>query len=191
MSDDIKNKKLLYHLTSIRNVPGILRDGLKPRAHLTTFNDVADQQIIEGRRGLSLENYVPFHWFANNPFDGRVQIDHSQEAFVIITVRREFGQRNNWKVIPFHPLATEDIRLLDYKEGFAAIDWETMSRRDYHDANCKSVCMAECLSPTPVASSSFFKVYVQSDDVARQVHDVMKGQNVWVEIDVNEYMFVK
>ena len=60
---DIKDQKLLYHLTDIDNIPSILKDGLMPRAELNG----ADSDIIESREGLGLENYVPFHFFANNP----------------------------------------------------------------------------------------------------------------------------
>ncbi|OHC69487.1 MAG: hypothetical protein A3H93_07200 [Rhodocyclales bacterium RIFCSPLOWO2_02_FULL_63_24] len=188
---DIKNQKLLYHLTSVNNISGILASGLRPRAHLTDFEDVADQEIIAGRQALGLENFVPFHWFSGNPFDGRVQVDRRDELFVLITVRRQLAEQQNWQVIPFHPLATENIRLLNYREGVAAIDWETMNQREYHDPKCKSICMAECLAPAPVAPSDFFKIYVPSDDIAKDVRAAMKDLNVWVEVDVNEHMFVK
>lgn len=64
----IRNQQFVYHLTSIENVPSILRNGLLPRSHLEgRFADVADPQIIEGRREMALEQFVPFHWFAKNP----------------------------------------------------------------------------------------------------------------------------
>mgnify|MGYP003642161748 CR=1 FL=1 len=40
------------------------------------FSDVADCDILESRRGFDLDTMVPFHFFARNPFDGRVQEDH-------------------------------------------------------------------------------------------------------------------
>lgn len=49
---DIKEQKLIYHLTSLENMSGILASGLLPRAHLQGFEDVADQEIIDN---LSLE----------------------------------------------------------------------------------------------------------------------------------------
>ena len=41
---DIKEQKLLYHLTSMNNIKSILRDGLKSRSSLNgnEFTDVAD-----------------------------------------------------------------------------------------------------------------------------------------------------
>ncbi|MBN9096466.1 DarT ssDNA thymidine ADP-ribosyltransferase family protein [Pandoraea pnomenusa] len=151
---DIKEQKLIYHLTSLGNMPGIFESGLLPRARLRNFEDVADQEIIAGRREYGLENYVPFHWFARNPFDGRVQVDRSGEEFALITIRRSLAERENWKVIPRHPLANAAPQLLDYLPGVDAIDWETMNIRDYRDPECKSICMAECLERPHVSEDT-------------------------------------
>ncbi len=148
---DIKDQKLLYHLTDIDNIPSILKDGLMPRAELNG----ADSDIIESREGLGLENYVPFHFFANNPFDGRVQLDHVEKNFVLISVRRDYAKANGWQIIPRHPLADQDIELMNYDDGFNAINWSKMHERDYSDDESKSVCMAECLSPNMVEASRF------------------------------------
>ena len=92
MNDDIRAKKLIYHLTSLKNMASILETGLLPRSRLDGFVDVADPEIIESRKGLRLECHVPFHFFAKNPFDGRVQRDHSKKRFVLIPVHT----RPNW-----------------------------------------------------------------------------------------------
>jgi hypothetical protein len=55
----IRDQQFIYHLTSIENVPSIMRRGLLPRAHLQAgFTDIADPEIIEGRRDEGLE-HVP------------------------------------------------------------------------------------------------------------------------------------
>ena len=187
---DIKAQKLIYHLTSLENMRNILELGLLPRSHLENFEDVADQEIIEGRREHSLEEYVPFHWFARNPFDGRVQADHPDDEFVLIAVHRNVAQRENWKVIPRHPLANTAPQLLDYQPGVEAIDWETMNIRNYHDPECKSICMAECLSPDPVTVDKFFKIYVPSDAVANQVVEIVDDLGLELDVAVNPGMFV-
>lgn len=51
---NIRDQKLLYHLTSLENLGSILRNGLKPRAQLREFEDVADAEILRKRRGLGL-----------------------------------------------------------------------------------------------------------------------------------------
>ena len=115
MSDvkSIKDQKLLYHLTSVENLDGIFRDGLKPRAGLSGFKDVADAEILKKRQALQLDNYVPFHWFAKNPFDGSVQRSRPEAQFVLISVYRSTAKQYGWKVIPRHPLAGDSIQLLD------------------------------------------------------------------------------
>ena len=186
---NIRDQKLLYHLTNLDNLPSILRQGLLPRVRVQGFEDVADPEIIANRSNHGLENFVPFHWFAGNPFDGRVQIDHRGTFFVLITVRRALAAYENWTVIPRHPLANREPELLSYQEGFERIDWETMNRRDYKDAQCRSVCMAECLSPRPVHLAEFFKIYAPNEQVAAQAREMTRGANLAIEVDVNGRMF--
>ncbi|BCO26296.1 hypothetical protein MIZ03_1176 [Rhodoferax lithotrophicus] len=188
---DIKTQKLIYHLTAFENLPSVLAQGLKPRSQLTRFHDVADQDIIQKRSTLRLENCVPFHWFVKNPFDGSVQTAHRNKPFALICVRREVAARNNWSVIPRHPLANAEIELLNYEAGFAAIDWETMNKRDYHDSNCKSVCMAECLAPGTVPVSQFCNIYVRTSELEKKARAWATQQKVTVYIDVNENMFLR
>lgn len=187
---DIKNQKLLYHLTPLKNLEGILSAGLQPRSKLKGFQDVADHEILQKRAALGLENYVPFHWFARNPFDGGVQSVRRDEAFVLITVQRTLASSQKWKIIPRHPLANDNIYLMDYAPGFQAIDWEVMNRRDYHDAHSKSVCMAECLSPTAVSVDEFFAIYVPNESIERQVRGVAAQLKLGLNIDVNKQMFL-
>ncbi|NBA94055.1 DarT ssDNA thymidine ADP-ribosyltransferase family protein [Pseudomonas sp. R5(2019)] len=185
----IRDQSLIYHLTSVANIPSILRRGLLPREQLQEFRDVADPEIIAGRRERQLENFVPFHWFAGNPFDGRVHRDRRDERFVLITVSRTLAEARNWRVIPRHPLAVRDIELLDYAVGVAAIDWDRMELRDYHDPVSKSVCMAECLSPEAVAPQDFFKIFTPSAHVQRQIDELVAPLPFRLWVDTNENMF--
>jgi hypothetical protein len=106
-------------------------------------------------------------------------------------VKRELAARKNWKILPRHPLASGEMELLDYADGFEAIDWEKMNQRDYRDPNCKSVCMAECLAPGKVAVSQFFAIYVRDTTIERKVRTWANRQGVTVGIDVNENMFLR
>lgn len=187
---DIKDQKLLYHLTAFDNLPAILRLGLLPRAQLNGFIDVADPEIIDGRGEHGLERYVPFHWFARNPFDGRVQRDHPGKTFVLITVRRTLAARENWPVIPRHPLASSTPDLLDYTSGVASIEWEVMNERNYHDSECKSICMAECLSPRPLAPTDFFKIYAPDEATAKAARSLIKANDLYLEVGANPGMFL-
>ena len=191
MSDvkSIKDQKLLYHLTSVENLDGIFRDGLKPRAGLSGFKDVADAEILKKRQALQLDNYVPFHWFAKNPFDGSVQRNRPEAQFVLISVYRSTAKQYGWKVIPRHPLAGDSIQLLDYEQGFEAIEWNVMSSRDYLDPHCKSICMAECLAPGIVKPDAFFKIFTPSEEVDALCVAKLQAADVNVQTSVNQRMF--
>lgn len=185
----IKEQKLLYHLTSLTNIGSVLECGLKPRSALKDFHDVADKDILSGRAEHGLDDYVPFHWFSRNPFDGRVQKDRPGELFVLVTVRRTLAKGNNWKIMPRHPLSSKSFEIYDYEDGFDVIDWDLMQRRDYGDAECKSVCMAECLSPSAVLSSDFFKIYVPTENISKIVSGKVEQLGLSLEVTVNPRMF--
>ncbi|MEC6908177.1 DarT ssDNA thymidine ADP-ribosyltransferase family protein [Photobacterium piscicola] len=188
---DIQTQKLLYHITSINNLAGILDTGLMPRAQLDNFRDVADHEILRGRAVHRLERYVPFHFFARNPFDGKVQQKNPLMDFVLISVRRDIASGNNWKIIPRHPLSNQQPEILDYEVGFNSIDWDQMNRRDYGDDESKSICMAECLSPQIVTVDDFFKLYVSNDKVKQNVEMILRDHNVDIEVIVNRGMFIR
>ncbi|ANY89907.1 MULTISPECIES: DarT ssDNA thymidine ADP-ribosyltransferase family protein [Pseudomonas] len=188
----IRTQRFLYHLTSVANVLSIFQRGLLPRTALMEdeFADIADAEIIQGRCQQGLERYVPFHWFAKNPFDGRVYHDRPDEEFVLVAVERSHAQTQNWSVIARHPLSGGRFELLGYDEGFEAIDWDLMDLRDYHDQECKHVCMAECLAPGPVLVSQFAKIYTPSDAISGFVRTQAAAagvRNLW--IDANRNMF--
>ncbi len=187
----IKDQQLLYHLTSLANLGSIFDKGLQPRSALSDFYDVADAEILTSRKSQGLDDYVPFHWFARNPFDGRVQQDRPDEDFVLITVRRSVARGRNWKVISRHPLAKEAPELLDYAAGFDLIDWVTMDARDYKDTNGKSVCMAECLSPNAVAVADFFMIYVRTEKAEGVVTGEIERRSLSLGVTVNGNMFNK
>jgi hypothetical protein len=190
---DIRTQKFLYHLTSINNIGNIFEHGLKSRSALKSdeFIDVADSEILESRKNLSLENCVPFHFFAKNPFDGKVQKTRPNEKFALIAIKRDYAKSQNWQVIPRHPLANGAIEILSYDEGFERIDWELMSIRDYHNEECKSICMAECLSPKTVPAESFFAIYVCCSESEAIINELKHKNNLSFHLNNNPEMFVK
>ena len=186
----IKDQKFIYHLTDIDNLPSILSSGLQSRSNLKSFSDVADDKIISSRKKANLEQYVPFHFFARSPFDGAVQQSHPNKTFVLIAIYRSLAEANNWFIIPKHPLSFPQIKLLDYEDGIAAIDWEAMDKREYSDSHSHSVCMAECLSPTTVSSDCFFAIYVKDESSAERVKKMLEVTSVDCHVNTNPKMFV-
>lgn len=172
--EPIRDRKLIYHLTSLKNLESILEMGLLSRDEMDDFDDVANHEIITFRRDNGLNCYVPFHFFTGNPFDGRVQIDYPDKDFIYITLQRKYAERKGFKIIPMHPKSMRRLEILDYNEGFERIDWDTMECRDYYDEYCKHVCMAECLSPNAVNPEEFFAIYVKYDRVEQYVRNACR-----------------
>lgn len=188
----IRNGRLLYHLTALENLASILQHGLQPRCELSNdeFNDVADGEILDSRANHSLDNFVPFHFFAKNPFDYGVQRTHSDKDFVLISIQRATARAKGWQIVPTHPLAEEGYQILAYDAGFSAIDWELMEEREYDDRACKVACMAECLSPTSVNPNLIFCIYVKDSRVKAVVDRLVNSHNVNCHVDINSTMFV-
>lgn len=188
----IRDGRLIYHLTALENLASILQHGLQPRCELSNeeFDDVADGDILDSRANHHLDRYVPFHFFAKNPFDYGVQRAHPNKDFVLIAIQRARASANGWQIVPTHPLAEEGYQILDYDTGFSEIDWDLMEQRDYGDRACKVVCMAECLSPRSVNPQMFFSIYVKDERVKTIVNRLVNLHNVNCHVDINPAMFV-
>lgn len=188
----IKDQKLLYHLTALENLESILKHGLisRSQAYEKGFKDIADEEIIDSRKNYSLDEFVPFHFFTKNPFDGSVQKNYPDIEFVLITVQRAFAEKQGWSIIPLHPLSNEKFELLSYKDGVQAVNWELMEQRDYSNRECKQACMAECLSPKPVLARDFHSVFVKNDETKRTVNQIKEDFKADFYVNVNSAMFV-
>lgn len=188
----IRDQKLLYHLTALNNLESILKNNLLPRSDILDFDDVAEPDIISFRQNNGLNQYVPFHFFAKNPFDGRVQKDNKGKDFIYICVSREFARTNLFKIIPLHPKSMNPLQLLDYEEGIEQIDWTVMNTRKYLDDYCRHVCMAESLSPKKIHPADFHMIFTPNSEVANHVKikcDSVIGR-LPCTVTTNRYMFV-
>lgn len=181
---DIKNGKLLYHITSVENAQSIIDSGLLPRRTINGFDDIADHSILNGRSVHHLDDMVPFHFFAKNPFDGRVIRSNPEKEFMLITVRRQYARDNGWSVIPRHPLSGTP-QIMEYDQGMDAIDWALMNERDYSNIECKLTCMAECLSPNPVPPEDFCSIIVRDENVRRYVLELLATSDLSDAMHVN------
>lgn len=185
---EIQNGKELYHFTALDNLPNILSSKLLPRKELEGFVDVADKEILEGRDKFALDEMVPFHFFPNNPFDGKVCQLHPATKFVFIVVRRAVAEANEWKVTPRHPLSG-DFKLMSYDEGMGAIDWETMNQKDFKNPESKIICMAECLAPEAVKPSIFHAIYVATEKDRIEVQKAVTENGLRMFVEVKPFYF--
>lgn len=174
----IKDRKTLYHLTKLDNLDNILEYGLISRKLLIDkglyFEDVADSEIINFRSEMNLEQYVPFHFYPHTPFDWVVQNNNPNDDFIYICISKEIAEYNNFNIIPMHPLSMNPFHIYGYNEGIEAINWELMNKRDYNNPECKSVCMAECITNLIVPYNVFQSIAVKNSDIKKIVEDKIK-----------------
>lgn len=183
---NIKDKKLIYHLTSIENLDSIIKNGLQPRNNISPDVDIADSEIIDKRKNINdinLLEYVPFHFFINNPFDGIVKKNNKDINFVYICVRRDIAKDKGFKIIPIHPLSNDISTkfpeiIYDYNKGFDLIDWDTMETREYGNQNCKNICLAECLYYGTMPIDYIFSIVVKDDESYKKVDEILKSNNI-------------
>lgn len=175
--DNVKNGKLLYHLTELKNLESIVRLGLVPRKVLleneVKFEDVANPEIIIKRQELGLSEYIPFHFHPYTAFDVAVKNQHMGEEMIYICIQRELARENNFKILPKHPLSLTSYQLYDYDEGFNLIDWEIMTKVGLTDDHAKRIKMAECLSDRVIPIRAFKCFYVSSESVKIYVESVL------------------
>ena len=67
--------------------------------------------------------------------------------------------------------------------------WKLMGSRMYGNNECKSVCMAECLSPGPISVSDFFKIFVPGERVKDVVLKEVLARQLPLDVTVNPHMF--
>lgn len=195
MGKRIEEQALLYHLTDIENLESIFEHGLLSREELNQsdkigYTDVADQEIIKKRKELGLESHVPFHFFTKNPFDYAAVKGNADKEFVLIALRRTVAKSRDWKIVTRHPLASSGVEVLGYDEGMQAINWDCMNQRDFDDDECKSICMAECLSPVPVNANDFLNISVKNVDLQKKVGDLAKSAGLGVHVNLAPHMLV-
>lgn len=143
--------KLIYHITSIDNLPSILKFGLLSRKcilqnHDIHFTDIADPEILSKRERYkeALSQYVLFHFFAKNPFDGAVCEKYGSENMAIIAVWRSICEHNNYQIIPSHPLDSDAPDLYSYGEGFKKVRWNILDDREHRDYKNAEIRKAWC-----------------------------------------------
>ncbi|MFT6653627.1 MAG: hypothetical protein ACJAWI_000370 [Marinomonas primoryensis] len=196
MGKRIEEQALLYHLTDIENLESIFEYGLLSREELNQsdkigYTDVADQEIIKKRKELGLESHVPFHFFTKNPFDYAAVRGNADKEFVLIALRRTIAKSKNWKIVTRHPLASSGVEVLSYDEGMEAINWDCMNKRNFmEDDECKSICMAECLSPKPVSARDFLIIAVKNVDQQKKVINLARSAGLSVHVNLAPHMLV-
>lgn len=175
----VKDKKLLYHLTKFSNFSSIIEKGLLSRKALLSlkcnFSDVADKGIIEKRTLYNLDTFVPFHFYPRTPFDAAVKNTYVDDDFIYICIHRDLARREDFKILPIHPLSGEECQLYSYDEGFNRIEWDTLEKKGVDTPHRKCVKMAECLSPRPIHLQDMQKIIVPNQLVKEHVERLLNN----------------
>lgn len=188
----VSEGKLLYHLTQLDNMETIFQYGLLSRNEMISrsfeFIDVADPEIIQFRKDNGLNDYVPFHFYPKNPFDGRVQKNNTDCRFAYICVHREIARQNDFKIIPRHPKSMNVFQMFDYDLGFNQIEWNVMDnweQRDYHDDNIRNICMAECVTKGIIELDMIHSIGVSCEEDKKYIEQLVQKYNVKNRIFIN------
>ena len=194
--DTVKEGKLLYHLTELKNIESIIAKGLLPRRCLKDgnlgFEDVADPQIIDKRVSLGLDGYIPFHFHPYSAFDVAVKNTYANEKFVYICINRALAQCHNFKILVKHPLSQNDCVLYDYEEGVAKIDWERMRITGTTDEYSRNVKMAECITEKCIPAELFQCIYVPDLETKTYIEQLFRNRGITEQppyVDIQEKWF--
>lgn len=164
MGRKIKEGKLLYHITKLKNLNSIIQHGLLCRKDLQKkqmlFSDIADQNIIEERKDLN--EYIPFHFHPDTPFDVAVKNNY-KDSFVYICIKREYARKNGFLICTSHPLNKKNT-LFSYDDGMKEIDWEIMETLESSFSYDPQVRMAECLSKYAIPIEDVHEIGVKNED---------------------------
>ena len=88
-------------------------------------------------------------------------------------------------ILPKHPLSAEEVQLLDYDTGIAAIDWDAMESSSTLSDYNKNVRMAECLTEKVVPVNYFHSIAVRDESIKRIVEQklqIVYGTRPYVNI---------
>ena len=186
----IEDLKSIYHLTSIRNLPSIIHDGLLSRVSLQekqiAYTDIANEDILSKRTKKGLDQCVPFHFHTHTEFDVAVQKQRQSEGpYIYLAVRRGVAKDKKFKIILRHPISSgSEIKILEYDEGFSQIDWDVMNTPKGNPPNPNydgHVRMAECILPyCDVPFKDIYTIFVPNEDVKNQVELLVRNYSTQV-----------
>lgn len=176
-----KDGLLLYHLTKLSNWESIIKNGLVSRREVKKnnyqFEDIADSEIIDKRLHLGLDNYIPFHFHTKSAFDYAVKRRYPNDCFIYICIKRDFARMNGFKILPKHPLSTDEVTLFDFENGIDMIDWDAMEIEPwecgFEDYN-RQVRMAECLTDKKIPINCFHEIAVENNQIKETVETMLR-----------------
>jgi ssDNA thymidine ADP-ribosyltransferase, DarT/Macro domain len=177
--------KSLYYMTSIDNLPSILKHGVLSHAEVerrkVTTTAIYDSEIVQRRRlketpdKKSLWEYANFYFQPRNPMLYRVLNGTGAAAKEKLKQRVVLGLRPQVLDTPGAFVtdgnaASDPTNFYDKKTGLETIDWDIIHSEWWKDEDgSKRKIMAEGLVPGHVSPDMIHTVFVANEEVAALV----------------------
>lgn len=79
---------------------------------------------------------------------------------------------------------------MPYSQGFDAIDWDLVAKRDYLDQECKRACMCEALHKGAIPSENFNSIVVKTKEDYDLIDQLIKQFSLKCHLNQNEKWFI-
>ena len=188
----------LHFITSIRNIPSILKRGILcfEKAEKISHHSIAMDEIQERRKKVVVPRGMPLHKYANlyicarNPMMYKRRDQHKQ----ICVLRISMDVLNLPKVVIADGNASSDYtKFLSAPKGIEMLDLEVIFSEYWTDPDYfaglrkKRIKCAEVLIPDKVPSDYLIGAYVSDETVRNRVIEL--GFNK--QVTIKPYMFFK
>jgi hypothetical protein len=182
---------LFWHLTPLRNMENILKEGLLSRKKLIdSKKDVIQDPFAEKRKNLGLNEYVPFHFLVWNPLDISLLTENAKrvhkEAYCFITIEQDTAKKLKSKIIFEYPNHKENLNeyLLEYNDKYQLPIDKRRRNTDYSDGKQKLQTLGELLVKDHVDSKCFYSLIVETDNIKMELESKIKFYSLKCRVDV-------
>lgn len=186
----------MHHLTHIKNLDSILKNGLLPRNKVKDFKNTANYEIVAKREKLN--NYIPFHV-------DRIQLDYGipynyvvcktyNPNNMIYLICHDFSFRpSDCIYCTNHPVSTTfrvtSTTFKEFDRELRSLEKKLKLRKEsinYKDHDTKEFLMSEILVKTyPIHLNSKWKIVVNSEETKRVVQMILSKNEKDIPVEVN------
>jgi hypothetical protein len=173
-------KDLFWHLTALRNMENILKNGLWSRKKLLDSNieGIIFDPFAEEREKIGLNEYVPFHFLVWNPLDISLLKENEKnvkkETHCFITIKQETARELKSKIVFEYPNHKNNLELINYDDKCMPTIDKIRNETDYSNGKQKLRALGECLVLDHVDSKYFYSIIVETEKDKTELEKIMK-----------------
>lgn len=179
----------IYHMTHIKNLPGILKYGLLPHGNSHQRTDISNQDVNRRRSrrdpiyGKRIHNYVPFYF---SPRNAMLYAQYNEDDIVILKLDADllYGEG----VLFTDGNASSNVtEFYDDLSDLDVLDWRCIRARywnDYSDGRRKK--MAEVLVPKKVKKRNIKAILCNNNSTRTRV-DALTNEEIDCYVDHRFY----